>query len=358
MALAINRDAGLGLLVDVGQVLVEHVVDIGQRHLVLRALGPCQRRHHGRQVKLQRGREDRFDRRVDPETLFAGIGFDQRDLVLFAAGQAQIVDRLVIDAEKAARRAIFGRHIGQRRTIGQGQPGQARSVIFDKPPDHAVFAQHVGCGQHEVGRGHAFLQFADELEPDHFGDQHRHRLAQHCGLGLDPADAPAQHTQAIDHRGVAVGADAGVGIGHCHAVLIGAGPHRLRDVFQIDLVADTGARRHGVEIVEAFGTPFQKVIAFEIAMIFDLDILVERLRGTEFVDHDRMVDHQIDRHQRVDLAGIATQLGNGIAHRGQIDHAWHPGEILQQHARGAILDLALRFDRAFLPVDQRLDVVG
>ena len=39
------------------------------------------------------------------------------------------------------------------------------------------------------------------------------RLAEHGGLGLDAADAPAQHGQAVDHGGVAVGADHGVGIG-------------------------------------------------------------------------------------------------------------------------------------------------
>jgi hypothetical protein len=39
------------------------------------------------------------------------------------------------------------------------------------------------------------------------------RLAEHRGLGLDAADAPAEHGQAVDHRGVAVGADQRVGIG-------------------------------------------------------------------------------------------------------------------------------------------------
>ena len=33
------------------------------------------------------------------------------------------------------------------------------------------------------------------------------RLAEHAGLGLDAAHAPADDADAVDHRGVAVGAD-------------------------------------------------------------------------------------------------------------------------------------------------------
>ena len=70
-----------------------------------------------------------------------------------------------------------------------------------------------------------------------------------------------------------------------------------------------------------------------------------------------MIDPQVDRDQRIDLAGIAAQLGDRIAHRRQIDHAGHAGEILQQHARRAILDLAGR-TRISLPVDDRFGVIG
>ena len=355
--LAFDGHAGLRLLVDFGEVLVEHIIDIGKRDFVLRTLGTGKRGHHGRQIEFERRGKDRLDRRVDPEPLFLGISFDERNLRFFAPGQAQIIERLVIDAEKAARRAIFGRHIGERGAIGQSQPGEARPVIFDEAADHAVLAQQIGRGEHQVGGGHAFFQFAGEAETDHFGDQHRHRLAKHGRLGFDPADAPAEHAQPVDHRGVAVGADARIGIGHRDTVLVGAGPHRLRDVFQIDLVADAGARRHRVEIVEAFRSPFEEVVAFEIALVFNLDVLFERLGRAEFIDHDRVVDDEVDRDQRVDLAGIAAELGNRIAHRGEIDHARHAGEILQQHARGAVLDLAGRFDRVVLPVDQRFHVM-
>ena len=84
---------------------------------------------------------------------------------------------------------------------------------LDELADHALLAQHLGDGEHQVGGGGAFRQGAGQLEADDLGDQHRDRLAQHGRLRLDAADAPAQHRQAVDHGGVAVGADHGVGIG-------------------------------------------------------------------------------------------------------------------------------------------------
>jgi predicted ABC-class ATPase len=104
-------------------------------------------------------------------------------------------------------------------------------------------------------------------------------------------------------------------------------------------VADAGARRHGIEIVERLGAPLQEVVTLHVAVIFDLDVLFERLGRAEFVHHHRVVDDEVDGNQRVDLAGVAAQLGDGVAHRGKVDHAGHAGEVLKQHARGAILDL-------------------
>ena len=46
-----------------------------------------------------------------------------------------------------------------------------------------------------------------------------------------------------------------------------------------------------------------------------------------------MIDHQVDRHQRVDLSRIAAQAGHGRAHRSQVDHRRHTGEILHHDAR-------------------------
>ena len=95
----------------------------------------------------------------------------------------------------------------------------ARAEELDELADHALLAQHLGDGQHQVGRRRALAHLAVQAEADHLRDQHRHRLAQHGRLGLDAAHAPAQHAQAVDHGGVRVGADQRVGIGQRRARL-------------------------------------------------------------------------------------------------------------------------------------------
>ena len=121
-------------------------------------------------------------------------------------------------------------------------------------------------------------------------------------------------------------------------------------MFQIDLVADTRPGRDCLEIGEGFRAPFQKVITLRIALIFDLHILFSCLRMTEFVDHYGVVDDQMHRNQWIDFLRVTAQLIHRIAHRRQIDHAWHTGKILQQHAGRAILDFAGGLG-VLLPID-------
>jgi hypothetical protein len=117
---------------------------------------------------------------------------------------------------------------------------KAGAVEFDELADNALLAQHLHDGQHQVGGGDAFLECAGQAEADDFRQQHGDRLAEHGGFGLDAADAPAENAQAVDHGGVAVGADAGVGIGHDLVAFI-LGPDGLAEIFEVDLVADAGA---------------------------------------------------------------------------------------------------------------------
>ena len=150
---------------------------------------------------------------VAPQALRLGIGLDQRDALGLAAGLGEIAERLGVDREEAAGRAVFRRHVGDGGAVRERHVVEAGAVELDELADHALLAQHLGDGEHEVGGGHAFAQLAGQPEADHFGDQHRDRLAEHRRLRLDAADAPAEHGEAVDHGGVAVGADQRVGIG-------------------------------------------------------------------------------------------------------------------------------------------------
>ena len=119
---------------------------------------------------------------------------------------------------------------------------QAFAEVLDELADDAGLAEHLGHGQDEVGRGRPVRQRAAQLEADDLRDEHRERLAEHRGLGLDAADAPAEHAEAVDHRRVRVGADERVRERDAVAVL-----DDPREVLEVHLVADAGAGRHDLE---------------------------------------------------------------------------------------------------------------
>ncbi len=224
-----------------------------------------------------------------------------------------------------------------------------------------MFAQHLGDGEDEIGRRDAFPQFSGEAEADHFRDQHGDRLAEHRRFRFDAADTPTEHGKAVDHRGVTVGADQRIGEsegdGVAFLVLAFAGPHRLTEIFEIDLMADTGAGRHHAEIVEGLLAPAQEGIALAVAFVLDGDILLEGVSEPETVHHHRVIDDEIHFRQGIDLGGVAAHRLHRVAHGGKVDDGGHAREILHQHARRPEGDLALRTPGTE-PGRHRLDVFG
>ena len=303
------------------------------------------------------------DLAVAEQALRLGVGNDQSDAIGLAAGGLEIVDGGGIDREEAAGGAVFRGHVADGRLVRDRKIIEARAEELDEFADHALLAQHLRHRQHEVGGGHAFLHLSLELEADHFRQQHRQRLAEHRGFRLDAADAPTKHRQAIDHGGVRIGADQRVRIGDLEGALLLAdrhlllaGPHRLREIFEIDLMADAGAGRHHGEIRKRALAPFQEFVALLVLLVFLDHVLGERLVVAEEVDDHAVVDDEIDRHQRIDFLGVAAEHLHRIAHRREIDHRRHAGEILHQYPRRAERDLMLQ--RALLhPFRERDDVV-
>ncbi len=123
-------------------------------------------------------------------------------------------------------------------------------------------------------------------------------------------------------------------------------------------MADAGAGRHHAEIVEGVLPPAQEVITFPVSLVFELDVVRERLRGAEIVDLHRVVDDEIDRRQRIDFLRIAAELSPRVAHGGEIHHGGHAGEVLHQHARRAIGDFVLGLALVIEPAGDGFDVVG
>ena len=90
---------------------------------------------------------------IVPEALLLRVRLDERDEIVGTAGRAQVAQRLVVDREERARRAVLGRHVADRRPVLERDAADAFAVELDELADHAVLAQQLGDGEHEVGRG-------------------------------------------------------------------------------------------------------------------------------------------------------------------------------------------------------------
>jgi hypothetical protein len=180
-------------------------------------------------------------------------------------------------------------------------------------------------------------------------------MTEHRGLGFNPADAPAHDPEPIHHGRMRVGADERIGIRQRHT------GDRLREhhagqMFDVDLMHDAGVRRNDLEVVECMLTPTKEGIPLPVARELELGIQRECILPTKVVDLHRVIDHELDRLQRVDAIRVPLQLDDRIPHGGQIDDARHAGEILQEDARRHERNLFLDV-RGGVPLGERTDVI-
>ena len=241
------------------QLLAEFRLGGAEQHAVVRAARAGEARAHFGEIKCEPVGEDRVGRAVFAEQpLRLAVGLDQLNLMLGAAGQAQIGERLRIDGEEADGRAVLRRHIADGCAIGHGQTGEAVAKELDEFVDHALAPQHLGDSQDEIGSRRAGRQCAGQAETDNFGNQQRTGTAEHRDFGLDTADAPADDAQAVDHRGVGIGAEDAIGI----SLTGGRDEDDRREILDIDLMDDAGIGRNDAEIGEGALAPAQELIAF------------------------------------------------------------------------------------------------
>ncbi len=207
----------------------------------------------------------------------------------------------------------------------------------------------------------AFAKCAGELEADDLRHEHRDRLAEHRGLGFDPADAPAEHAEAVDHRRVRIGAD--------ERVRIGWGSVAVAVPASSSVVKTTRARYSRLTwwtMPVSGGTTRKFWNAF---CPHRRKAYRSRLRvnsSSAFVRNARAVPasstwtewsiDELDRLERVDLLRVAPHAFHGVAHRGEVDDGRHAGEVLKQDAAGPERDFSGRFGLR-VPGGQSADVV-
>jgi hypothetical protein len=242
---------------------------------VLRALRPRHARLDGREVEVERRAVVDLARARDAEeALRLVVGAEHLDLPLVAPRRQQVLAALLVHGEVAHRRAVLGRHVADGRAVRDGDAGRALAVELDELADDLRLPQHLRHAQHEVGRRHAFPQTARQVHADHVGRQDVDGLAEHRGLGLDAADAPADDAEPVNHRRVRVRADERVGV--VNAVSL---HHAAREVFEVDLVDDAYAGRDDVEALERLHAPLEELVARAVAAELGLHVEPQRVRA-------------------------------------------------------------------------------
>ena len=187
------------------------------------------------------------------------------------------------------------------------------------------------------------------------------RLAEHGGLRLDAADAPAEHGEAVDHRGVAVGADERIGDrrASCRRPSSCVGPDRLRQVFEVHLVADAGAGRHDAEIVEGAPGPIAGTCSARRCARIRARRSCSKAFGVP--KSSTITEWSMTRSTGTSgliFCGSPPSLRHRVAHGGEVDDRGNAGEVLHQHAgraeaRSRLLGLAASVE----PAGDGLDVV-
>ncbi len=317
---------------------------------------PRQGTRHAGQVKAQDALVDNLLQVIGPEPGMLGVGLHQGYLLIVTAGQLEVVDGLVVDIEHRRRGTVLRGHVGDGCPISHRQRVGTFPEELQIGADHALAAQELGNCQHHVGASDTGLQLTRQLDTHDIGQAHHGGAPQHHALGFQPPDPHGDHAQRVHHGRVAVGAHAGVRVGHLHALLIRAALHHRRHLFQVDLVHDAVAGRNHVDVLERQLGPVDEVKAVVVTPIFHLAILLEGvLLETGVLHGQRMVDDQLRRHHRVHLGRVTALLRDGVAQPGQVDQRGLAQDVVTHHP-GRVpgkVQLLLALDQLFEGVGQQ-----
>src|SRR5438094_6189230 len=96
---------------------------------------------------------------------------------------------------------------------------------------------------------------------------------------------------------------------------------------------DADSRRNELESLESLLTPLEKLVTLAIALELHVQIKFQRARRTEEIDLHRVIDNQIDRHERLDDIRVTSEPLHSAAHRRMMNNQRNSGEVLQKHER-------------------------
>ena len=295
---------------------------------VLRALGAGHTRLDSGEIELEINAvvDLPFARHAE-HSLGLEVVFKGAALFLGASRGTQEGDGLGIDREDAHGGPVFRRHIRNGGAVGEGERLGSLAVEFDEFADDLCGAKHLGHAQGKIGCGDSFAETAREVNSDNFRREEIDRLSEHSRFSLDAADTPANYAETIDHGGVGIGADQTVRIVEITAAIPGM-EDAARQIFKVHLMDNTDARRNNPECFKCLLAPFQKFIAFAVALEFHVKVQLHRVGPAIVIDLHGVIDDEIDRNKGFDNAGLAAKPRNRTPHGCKIDKEGNSGEVL------------------------------
>ncbi len=252
---------------------------------------------------------------------------DRVDLLRRSAGVCKILERLFVRAEKAHCRPVFRCHIGDRRTVGCVKSCRTLAKKFDEFADYVRLAQHLGNSQHQIGRRRTLRQFPSQINAYNIRRKKINRLPKHPCLCFDTANAPADDSDAVDHRRVRIRTDQR--IREINTLTL---KHTFRQIFEIHLMDDTYARRHDAKAVKRLRSPLQKAVPLGVSLKLHLHVLFVSRIAAGIINLHRVINDEIDRHERLDHRRVLAHSLHRRTHRRQIHQQRHTRKILQHNA--------------------------
>ena len=119
---------------------------------------------------------------------------------------------------------------------------------------------------------------------------------------------------------------------------------------------DAHPRGDDPEVAECLLRPSKERVALAIALVLAHDVAFVRLAIPEGVHLHGVVDHEIDRHQRIDPHRITTGARDGRAHRGEVHHRRDSREVLEENPSRHEGTLAIGGGDGAVPACDRLDI--
>jgi len=255
---------------------------------------------------------------LDEHALLSEILLNEFDLALFSTCESEVIDGLSIDWEISHGGSVLWGHVGDGGSVSKGQVLAAWSVEFDELANDTSLSEHLDASKDEIGSGGMCWEFSSQSEADDLRQDHGDGLTKHDGLSFESTNTPTSNTETVDHGGVGISTNDRVGVEEAVSLHNDAG-----EVLKIDLMDNSGAWGHDLEVVEGLRAPLEELEALLVSLELHLFVELGGVEGAGLIDLDGVINDEIDGAQGVNLLGVTTESVHAVSHGSEIDNSRH-----------------------------------